>query len=105
MADNVPPITSSNIISGWHQVDFFVAQLSAIDYADTVFDTPSGVKRTYYKFYPQGDPEPAYEINENTENLANFITTFNILGQGNFVVKYYSEDNNGNIESVKTKLP
>ena len=46
--DRTPPVTISNIPSGWNRISSFIVQLSAIDYADTIHDTPSGVDKTYY---------------------------------------------------------
>lgn len=96
-----PPVTTSNIAAGWNQTNEFVVKLTAIDYGDTELDTPSGVYRTYYTT-DGTEPNFSSPYNENTTGDIEFITIFTINGQGTFTIKYFSVDNNGNVELTKT---
>jgi hypothetical protein len=101
--DTTAPITTNNIPSGWCQVGTFIVQLIATDYADTIFDTPSGVYRTYYTT-DGSTPNLSSPYNENTLGDINFLTQITITGQNLFTIKYFSVDNNGNTEAVKTAI-
>lgn len=96
--DRTPPVTTSNIPSGWNRISSFIVQLTAVDYADTIHDTPSGIDKTYYT---TDGTEPTTS-SPSGPNLAGDKTQFIISGQGNFVIKYFSVDNNGNTERTKT---
>ena len=84
MSDNVPPVTTSNIPLGWNNLSHFDVLLTAIDYADPPYGTPSGVFATYHTI-DGSDPNAG----SSTE------TTFTVTGQGSIPIKYYSIGNIG----------
>ena len=99
--DRTPPITTSNLNDSWNIVDSFICQLTAIDYADTLFDPVSGIAATYYTT-DGTEPTPTNHTGVGP-NYPDGITRFSLLGQGNYIVKFFSVDNNGNTEFTKTK--
>lgn len=96
ITDNIPPITNSNISSGWNRHRQIFIELHAVDYANTEHDTPSGVYRTYYSI--NGSPV-SYGPNQ-PDNITSFI----VSGQGEIPISFYSVDNLGNTESTKTVI-
>jgi hypothetical protein len=95
--DRTPPITVSNIPSQWNRITEFIVQLTAVDYADTIHDTPSGVDKTYYT---TDGSEPNTSSPHGPTDSGD-ITKFTLSGQGEFVVKFFSVDNAGNTERTK----
>ena len=100
--DFTPPITSDNIPINWNQLNSFTIRLKAIDYADTIHDTPSGVAATYYTT-DGTDPDLSSPHHDNTLGDIEFSTEIVITGQGLFTIKFFSIDNNGNAEFIKTR--
>jgi Chitobiase/beta-hexosaminidase C-terminal domain len=104
--DRTPPTTIDNIPSGWNQRDSYTVILSAIDYADTQLDTPSGVRATYYTLDGSepnfNTPLPDGHINSTSDY--EFFTEIPVTVQGNHTIKFFSIDNLGNAEFTKTKI-
>ncbi|PJB30187.1 hypothetical protein CO110_01655 [Candidatus Desantisbacteria bacterium CG_4_9_14_3_um_filter_40_11] len=78
--DTTPPSTTDNAPSGWQKTDVIVIL--------TTTDAVSGVAKTYY----------------TTDGSTNFATgtTINLTVDGTYTIKYFSVDNAGNTETVKT---
>ena len=78
--DTTPPSTTDNAPSGWQKTDVIVIL--------TTTDAVSGVSKTYY----------------TTDGSTNFATgtTINLTVDGTYTIKYFSVDNAGNTETVKT---
>ena len=100
--DRTPPITTSNIVSGnWNRIASVTCRLSAIDFAETIHDTPSGIDKTFYT-KDGSEPSSVHYDGVGPTDIPNGATEFDISGQGVFTIKYYSVDNNGNTEYTKT---
>ena len=78
--DTLCPSTTDNAPSGWQKTDVIVIL--------TTTDAVSGVAKTYY----------------TTDGSTNFATgtTINLTVDGTYTIKYFSVDNAGNTETVKT---
>ena len=78
--DTLCPSTTDNAPSGWQKTDVIVIL--------TTTDAVSGVAKTYY----------------TTDGSTNFATgtTINLTVDGTYAIKYFSVDNAGNTETVKT---
>ncbi len=98
--DNTPPTTTSNIpFETWNQTNTFLLRLQGIDHGDTEHDTPSGLYRTYYTL---DGSEPDYSSSYGPNQPDLITTQIELTGQGIITVKYFSVDNNGNQEIIKT---
>jgi hypothetical protein len=101
--DRTPPTTTSNIPSGWNTASSFEIVLSAVDYADTIHDSPSGLFATYYTL-DGSDPTDVNnlmrQVGPNVTGTG--LTVFTVSNQNDFIIKFYSVDNNGNSEPVQT---
>lgn len=100
LTDTTPPVTTSNIsfCQSWNRQPSAIVQLTAVDYANTEHDIPSGVFRTYYT--TDGTlPTIASSFGPNQPDN---VTRFSFVGQGEIPIMFFSVDNNGNIEQVKT---
>lgn len=98
--DTIPPITTSNIsfCPNWNRQHTAIVELTAVDYANTEHDTPSGVDKTYYTI---DGTIPDFSSSYGPTDPGN-VTKFVVTGQGAIPIKFFSTDNNGNIEQVKT---
>jgi hypothetical protein len=96
--DRTSPVTTSNIPFGWNKVDSFEVKLTAVDYGDTIYDAPSGVLKTYYTT-DGSDPSTS-----SSSGPVGGGAQFSVADQGITTVKYFSIDNNGNAEQIRTNL-
>jgi len=100
LTDTTPPVTTSNIsfCQSWNRRPSAIVELTAVDYANTEHDIPSGVFRTYYTT----DGSNPVTSSSFGPNRPNNVTRFSFVGQGEIPIKFFSVDNNGNIEQIKT---
>lgn len=84
--DRTPPVTISNITENWNEIDEFEVVLTPIDYADTIYDTPSGIDKTYYTI---DGSEPSETSLRNPHCLDN-STVFFIKNNG--ISSFYTVD-------------
>ncbi len=83
--DTTAPITTDSGIDGnWHNTDVTVTLIAS--------DSTSGVAHTYYT---TDGTDPSVSLTEYT-------APFTLSGEGQYTIKYFSVDNAGNTESIKT---
>lgn len=101
LTETTPPVTTSNIsfCQSWNRRPSAIVELTAVDYANTEHDIPSGVFRTYYAIDPL--PETVFTIHESETPAREFDTTFTVSGQGEFQIHFFSVDYAGNVEQTK----
>jgi sugar lactone lactonase YvrE len=91
--DTTKPVTSA---SGWDQGNYYpgpvTVTLTATDPAGAAGEPISGVEYTYYSV--DGSPSPA--------TLRTYTGPFSVTGTGDHTVYFYSADNAGNVETVKS---
>ncbi|MDP2841525.1 MAG: FG-GAP-like repeat-containing protein, partial [Candidatus Methanoperedens sp.] len=81
--DTVPPVTTDDADGEWHS--------SSVTVTLTASDEESGVSATYYTV---GGSEPTKDSASGN--------TFTLSGDGVYTIRYFSVDNAGNVEPVKT---
>lgn len=85
LMDNLPPVTSDDVPLYWQNSDFLV-KFSSDDSLGSGFDS-SG--ETYYS-------------TDGTASLDSTGTVFHVIQEGEYVIKYRSIDDVGNLEEIKT---
>ncbi len=101
--DPIPPVTTKHVGEPkYGEDDEYVTSNTEITFTAT--DTLTGVNKTYYRIWYNGNWDPSPGTGEGIDNnFYIYIGDFNLSGECKHYIEFYSTDNAGNNEAVQNQ--